>query len=210
MDPAVQRRLVEGAETLGIELPPVLEAALLRHLELLLKWNRTYNLTAITDPMEVVVRHTLDSLSILPWITGARLADVGSGGGFPGIPIAIMNPAIEVITLDSRGKKVRFMDAVRRELSLGNLNAVHQRVEQFQPPQQFDTLVSRAFASLARFFDLSHHLLADGGQLLAMKGDFPKQEMEELQHKHPVQIRCESLEVPFLQAQRHLIIISTR
>ena len=137
------------------------------------------------------------------------MIDIGSGGGFPGIPLAILNPNIEVTTLDSRGKKVRFIQAVQRELKLDNLKAIHQRVEEFQPPQQFDTLAARAFTSLERFIHLSQHLIAPGGQFLAMKGEFPEQEIQELKRTHPVQIRCETLDVPLLNAQRHLAIITT-
>ena len=179
---------------------------LLAYLELLCRWNRTYNLTAIRDPAGMITRHLLDSLSILPWVSGPRLLDAGTGGGLPGVPLAIARPELGVTLLDSSGKKVRFLNHLRRELSLPNVHPVQARLEEYESGTEFDTIVSRAFASLAAFAEAARHL-AGNARLLAMKGRFPAAELDALPgwvQLHSV----EKLEVPGLQEDRHLVIMS--
>ena len=178
----------------------------LTYLRLLHRWNSSFNLTAVRDPLEMVGRHLLDSLAILPWVRGPRVLDAGSGAGLPGVPLAIARPEWTVVLLDSAGKKVRFLRQVRRELGLDNLEPVQERLERFRPEVGFDTVVSRAFASLADFASAARHLVA-GGRLLAMKGRYPEAELADL----PDDIRVEAVEkprVPGLQEERHLVIMS--
>jgi len=179
---------------------------LLAYVDLLDRWNRTYNLTAVRDPAAMITRHLLDSLSILPWICGPRLLDAGTGAGLPGVPLAIARPELDVTLLDSSGKKVRFLNHLQRELGLLNVHPVQARLEEYEPGSGFDTIVSRAFASLAGFVTATRHL-AGGARLLAMKGRFPAAELDELPgwvQLHSV----EKLEVPGLQEDRHLVIMS--
>ena len=153
---------------------------LVRYLALLDKWNRTFNLTAVRDPREMVGRHLVDSLSVLPCLAGRRLLDVGSGAGLPGIPIAIARPDLEVTLLDSNSKKTRFLAQVSLELNLANVSVVHSRVERYRASQPFDTAVSRAFASLRDFWRKTQHLVGADGRLVAMKGRPPRTELDEI------------------------------
>lgn len=179
---------------------------LLAYLDLLARWNRSYNLTAVRDPVEMVTRHILDSLTVLPWVPGGRLLDAGTGAGLPGIPLAIARPELQVTLLDSAGKKIRFLNHVCRELRLGNAVPLQARLERYAAETPFDAIVSRAFASLAAFAGAARHL-AGAAPLLAMKGRYPEQELAAL----PGWVRLESVEalaVPGLQEQRHLVIMS--
>ena len=180
---------------------------LLSYLELLLRWNDTYNLTAIRDPQQMVTRHLLDSLSVMPWIDEGPLLDAGSGAGLPGIPLAIMRPQLQVTLLDSAGKKIRFLNHVVRSLKLGNIHPVQDRLESWaceKPPRQ---IISRAFSDLVVFARASRHLASEETRLLAMKGKHPAGELDSL----PAWLRVESIEkltVPGLQEDRHLVIMS--
>jgi 16S rRNA (guanine527-N7)-methyltransferase len=183
---------------------------LLAYLDLLERWNRAYNLTAVRDPAEMVTRHLLDSLAVLPWIPGGRLLDAGTGAGLPGVPLAIARPELEVVLLDSGGKKIRFLENLRRELGLHNVAPVQARLETYAPEglisAPFDAIISRAFASLAAFAAAARHL-AGVARLLAMKGRYPAAELAGL----PDWLRVDSVErlaVPGLQAERHLVIMS--
>jgi len=179
---------------------------LLAYLDLLLRWSQSYNLTAIRDPAEMVTRHLLDSLAILAWVPAGRLLDAGAGAGLPGVPLAIARPALDVTLLDSAGKKIRFLNQVRRELRLDNAHPVQERLERYRPEQPFEAVVSRAFASLVDFATAARHLCG-GARLLAMKGRRPDEELREL----PSWVRVDSverLEVPGLQEDRHLVIMS--
>ena len=150
---------------------------LLDYLDLLLRWNRSYNLTAVRDPLQGVTRHLLDSLSIAPFLVGERFIDVGTGAGLPGVPLAVLYPQREFHLLDSNGKKTRFLFQVKTALGLDNM-AVHQaRVESFHCEPAFDTMLSRAFASLEDMVFGCRHLLADDGHFLAMKGVYPGAEL---------------------------------
>lgn len=183
---------------------------LLAYVDLLERWNRAYNLTAVRDPADMVTRHLLDSLAVLPWIPGGRLLDAGSGAGLPGVPLAIARPDLDVTLLDSAGKKIRFLEHLRRELGLRNATPVQARLEDYAPQDPvsaaFDAIISRAFASLAAFAAAARHL-AGAARLLAMKGRYPAAELAEL----PAWLRVESVErlaVPGLQEERHLVIMS--
>lgn len=178
---------------------------LLDYLELLLKWNAAYNLTAIREPAEMVSRQLLDSLAILPLVRGPRVLDVGTGAGLPGVPLAIMLPGVEFTLLDTNSKKTRFVNQVKLELGLDNLTVVQHRVEKFQSTTGFDTITSRAFASLGDMLQGSRQLLAANGQWLAMKGQLPEQEIARLAPTYAV--RWEALSVPEETGSRHAIII---
>ncbi|WP_375740775.1 16S rRNA (guanine(527)-N(7))-methyltransferase RsmG [Pseudomonas boanensis] len=200
--------LSQGAQQLAVELTPVQQEHLLAYLALLIKWNKAYNLTAVRDPDEMVSRHLLDSLSVLPHVAalGDNWLDVGSGGGMPGIPLAIMFPKRRFTLLDSNGKKTRFLTQVKLELKLANLEVVHSRVEAFRPERPFDGIVSRAFSSLEDFSNWTRHLGDGKTRWLAMKGLHPDEELQAL----PEDFRVESehaLVVPGCQGQRHLLIL---
>ena len=181
--------------------------ALLRYIGLLEKWNRSYNLTAVRYPLEMVSRHILDSLAVLPWVGEGRVLDAGTGAGLPGIPLAIMRPALSLTLLDSAGKKIRFLRHVGRELELGNIEAVQSRLESYNVTQAFDTIISRAFARLEGFAAAARHLCDRDTRLLAMKGRYPEDELKGL----PAWLSAdatEKLSVPGLQENRHLVIMS--
>lgn len=197
-----------GAHELGIELSTVQLEQLLAYLELLIKWNKAYNLTAVRNPDEMVSRHLLDSLSISPYVAegGMNWLDVGSGGGMPGTPLAIMFPDAHFTLLDSNGKKTRFLTQVKLELKLPNLEVIHSRVENFKPAQPFDGLCSRAFSSLADFTNWTRHLGGKASRWLAMKGIHPDDELQVLPSDFELQ-QTHVLRVPGCQGQRHLLIL---
>lgn len=201
-----QEKLAEGLRQLGLDLTPDMQAQLLKFIGLLHKWNKVHNLTAIREPLKMITHHLLDSLAVLPYISGERLVDVGSGGGLPGIPLAIEQPGLSITVLDSNHKKAGFMRQAVIDLGLKNVEVVGERVELFRPEQLFDTVISRAFSDLAEFVKLTRHLLASGGKFLAMKGVYPYEEIAAL----PPDIKVEqviSLEVPELGAKRHLVVL---
>lgn len=192
-------------EAMGLDVSAAQREKLLAYLGLLAKWNRAYNLTAVRDPAEMIPRHLLDSLSILPWIGDGPLLDVGSGPGLPGIPLAIMRPQLAVTTLDSNGKKTRFQQQVKLELGLENLQVIHGRVEQCQSGP-FEQIVSRAFASLSDMLEWTGHLCSETGVFLAMKGLYPEAELEQLPPGY--QLRASHrLQVPDTEGERHLLIL---
>ncbi len=200
-----QQQLGPGLEALSLTASRAQQERLLAYLALLLKWNAAYNLTAIRRPEDMVSRQLLDSLSILPLIRGPRVLDVGTGAGLPGVPLAIMLPDVEFTLLDTNSKKTRFVNQVKLDLGLDNLTVVQQRVEEFQPQNPYDTISSRAFASLADMLQGSRHLLVTDGQWLAMKGQFPEQEIADLDPVYDVS--WELLSVPGETGMRHAIII---
>ncbi len=196
--------LAAGITQLGMDLPETTQAQLLAFRDLLLKWNKTYNLTALRDPAQAISHHLLDSLAILPHVGDGPLLDVGSGGGLPGIPLAIARPALSVSMVDTVQKKATFLQQAAIQLGLKNVTAYHARVEQL--PGQYAQISSRAFAELKLFTDLTRHLLAPGGRWLAMKGVRPDDEIAAL----PSDIIVEQiipLHVPGLDAERHLILL---
>lgn len=197
--------LARGLADLHIELPKGAEATLLAYLELLHKWNQTYNLTAIREPGKMVSHHLLDSLAVVPYLANGSIADVGSGAGLPGIPLAIAQPERRICLNDSGHKKATFLKQAVIELGLDNVEVVNQRAEDWQPAQRFACVISRAFAELADFLDSSGHLAQPGGQFAAMKGVFPHAELARL----PAGFRCEKvvvLDIPLVGAERHLVL----
>jgi len=207
MDERWSGQLRQGLDEMGLDLATETRQRLLAYLALLQKWNRAYNLTAIRDSGEMVSRQLLDSLSILPLLQGSRLLDVGTGAGLPGIPLAIARPDLHCCLLDSNGKKTRFVQQAIIELGLQEQVVVSQcRVEEYHSDTPFDTITSRAFADLPKMWRLSHHLLASGGLMLAMKGQLPREEMGFLQGLNLIVSEC-SLNVPGCAGQRHAILI---
>ncbi|WP_236207617.1 16S rRNA (guanine(527)-N(7))-methyltransferase RsmG [Pseudomonas tohonis] len=200
--------LSRGAQQLAVELSANQQELLLAYLALLIKWNKAYNLTAVRDPDEMVSRHLLDSLSVVPHVAalGDHWLDVGSGGGMPGIPLAILFPDRRFTLLDSNGKKTRFLTQVKLELKLANLEVIHSRVEAVQPERPFAGIISRAFSSLEDFANWTRHLGDGDTRWLAMKGVHPSDELVAL----PDDFRLEAehaLAVPGCQGQRHLLIL---
>ena len=206
-EPALRAQLEKGLETLDIDCSAQQVDQLLDYLSLLVTWNSAYNLTAIRDPEQMVARHLLDSLAILPFITGENLIDVGTGPGLPGIPLAIMCPEKTFKLLDSNGKKTRFLFHARCQLKLQNLTEIQSRVEQFIPEKTYDTVLSRAFTSVAEMVDKCEHLLNPDGRFLAMKGKFPQSELSLLAKDYKVDV-SHRLTVPGVDGERHLIEIS--
>lgn len=204
MSTSPENRLRAGVEKLSLSLPDGAMDKLLAYLALLVKWNGAYNLTAIRDPEQMVIKHLLDSLSIVPYVQGRSLIDVGTGAGLPGLVLAIVKPELDVTLLDSNGKKVRFLRQVIADLRIGNASAVQMRVEEFD--RQFDLVSSRAFATLADMVNGSRQLLADNGEFLAMKGVHPTEEIAALPEGFSVRDVVQ-LAVPFLDEERHLVRI---
>ena len=199
--------LSDGLQALGLDLPPPTQARLIAFGELLLKWNKVYNLTAIRAPQEVITHHLLDSLAVLPHLEGVRsLADIGSGGGLPGIPLAIVRPDLAVTSVETVNKKASFQQQAKIELALGNFEPLNVRVEKLHPAQPFDGVISRAFSELALFVELAGHLAAPAGRLFAMKGVYPDDEIARLPAGWHV-ARSDRLNVPGLGAERHLITV---
>jgi len=199
-------QLETGIAGLELALPEDAEAKLSAYLSLLDKWNRVYNLTAVRETERMVSHHLLDSLAIVPFAETGRVLDVGSGGGLPGIPLAIARPELQVTLIDSVAKKTTFLLQAKAELGLENVSVVTGRVETLQDAKGFDTITSRAFSDLKEFVTLTRHLLAPGGRWLAMKGLYPHEEIAAL----PDWVRVSAnpvLSIPHLDATRHLIIL---
>jgi len=203
---SLQTQLAAGVAALGLALPEGAVAKLLDYLTLLDKWNRVYNLTAVREAERMVSHHVLDSLAAVPFFQGKTVLDVGSGGGLPGIPLAIARPALQVTLIDSIAKKTAFLLQAKAELGLANLNVVTSRVEDFCPATGFDIITSRAFSDLKEFVTLTRHLLKPGGHWLAMKGLIPHEEIASLPDWVKVSAN-HALAVPGLEASRHLIVL---
>ncbi|HEX7030880.1 MAG TPA: 16S rRNA (guanine(527)-N(7))-methyltransferase RsmG [Gammaproteobacteria bacterium] len=196
-----RQQLDDGLRVLGITGR---DAALQQYVELLVRWNQAFNLTAVRSPQEMVPRHILDSAVLAPFVRDGRLADAGTGAGLPGIVLAVLRPDIEVTLVDSNGKKTRFCRQAVTELGLRNVAVEQARVEGYRPRERFATVVSRAFASLADFTASTRHLPAEGGIFLAMKGAYPHDELQAL----PAGVRLlgvHPLKVPGLDAERHVV-----
>ena len=204
---SLEDRIAQGIDAMGLDVPGDCALRLAGYLDLLAKWNRVHNLTAIREPERMVVLHILDSLSVLPHVAGAAtLLDVGSGGGLPGIPLAIARPGLAVTLLDASHKKASFLTQAKSELGLANVAVECERVERWHPGRVFDVVVSRAFADLGEFVAQAQHLVAPGGTLLAMKGVYPFEEIARLPASHRVAGVVE-LAVPALAAKRHLVLL---
>ncbi|OZS43108.1 16S rRNA (guanine(527)-N(7))-methyltransferase RsmG [Photobacterium sanguinicancri] len=182
---------------------------LIGYVELLHKWNKAYNLTSVRDPHEMIVKHIMDSIVVSEHLVGDRFIDVGTGPGLPGIPLAIMNPEKSFTLLDSLGKRIRFIRQVVFELKITNVTPVQSRVEEFQPEIGFDGVLSRAFASMNDMVSWCHHLPADTGCFMALKGQFDQQEVAELPEWCSV-TEVKSLQVPELDGERHLVILTAK
>ncbi|HEX9180061.1 MAG TPA: 16S rRNA (guanine(527)-N(7))-methyltransferase RsmG [Burkholderiales bacterium] len=206
-----EARLEEGLRALGLALPAEAQARLLAYLALMRKWNRAYSLTAVDEPERMVTHHLLDSFAMLPALETAlpgigRVADIGSGAGLPGIPLALARPQWRVALVEPNGKKAAFLRQAAIELGLENVAVVERRAEDWRPETGFDAVVSRALAELADFVKVARHLCAPGGRLAAMKGRHPAEELERL----PADVAAErvlALQVPGLGAPRHLVIM---
>lgn len=208
VSPQHAQELIEGAQQLGVILTEQQQQQLLQYLGLLIKWNKAYNLTAVRNPDEMVSRHLLDSLSVVQYVEqyGNDWLDVGSGGGMPGVPLAIIFPERKFTLLDSNGKKTRFLTQVKLELKLDNLEVIHNRVEAFTPAGAFSGIISRAFSSLADFTNWTRHLGDVNSHWLAMKGVHPDDELQALPEDFRLD-SCQILKVPGCQGQRHLLIL---
>ncbi len=205
-DNKLRHELWSGLHQLGIPLSEPILNRLIAYLRLLQKWNRAYNLTAVRDIQQMVSRHLLDSLSVLPLLQGSRLIDVGSGAGLPGIPLALARPEMEFTLLDSNAKKTRFLLQAIAELELPNIGIVHSRVENYQPARLYDTVTTRAFASLAEMLACTQHLLATGGSFVALKGINVQQETENLPAGFTIS-ELNPLEIPGSDSLRYAVII---
>lgn len=203
---ACARDLGLGIDQLGLNLSSDQQAALLDYVSLLQRWNKAYNLTAIRDPLEMLHKHVLDALAVLPHLTGNRFLDVGSGGGIPGIILAIARPESEYVLLDSNGKKTRFLTQAKMELGLKHVEVQQNRAESYYPDRLFDRIISRAFTALDNMLNLCQHLVFDDGEFWAMKGDYPEPNQKPIPKPWKIK-QAVPLEVPFVDAQRHLIVI---
>lgn len=202
----LRHQLDRGLAAMQLELSAAASQRLLAYLQLLHKWTRAYNLTAVREPVEMVSRHLLDSLAVLPHLTGSRFADVGTGAGLPGIPLAIARPDLQFDLFDSNGKKVRFLIQAIADLGLGNVTARQIRIEQLVPSVGYDAVLSRAFASLQDMVTGSAQLLAVDGRFLAMKGLYPADELATLPPGYTVEA-CHRLTVPGGDGERHLVVL---
>jgi 16S rRNA (guanine527-N7)-methyltransferase len=202
-----QAALERGLEELELALPASTRDQLIAYVTLLAKWNRSYNLTAVRDPLAMVSQHLLDSLAVLPHLPPqtARIADVGSGAGLPGIPLALARPQWHVAMIESNQKKAAFLRQAAIELGMGNVEVHEGRAEDWQPQERFGLVTSRAFAELAAFVAACRHLLSPGGTFAAMKGKNPQAEIKRL----PPDVRLRSvlrLRTPLREAERHLVL----
>ena len=203
----IASQLQEGLRAMDIPLEAPAQDRLVAYLQLIGKWNKVHNLTAVREPGQMVVLHLLDSLSVLPHLARAKtVLDVGTGAGLPGIPLAIARPDLAVTLLDSSHKKATFLRQAKAELALANVEVACERVENWRPAALFDIVVSRAFAELADFVVQAGHLVAPGGAMLAMKGVYPFEELARVPASHRVE-NVVALTVPTLEAQRHLVLL---
>lgn len=202
----ITQEIRAGATALGLNLSGAQVDHLVAYLELIGKWNQVYNLTAIRDPDKLVTYHLLDSLAVLPHLPATNLLDVGSGPGLPGIPLAIARPDLRVALLDSNHKKGSFLRQAKLELGLDNVEVIIERVETYHPRDKFGAAISRAFSDLATFVQAAQSLISPDGVLLAMKGVYPHEELEQLPSSMILE-KVIRLSVPGLDAERHLVIL---
>jgi len=200
--------IFQGCSVLNPELDNAAVEKFVVFIRLLEKWNRVTNLTAVRDPLQMVTRHILDSLAVVPFLTRGSLLDVGTGAGLPGVPIAIASPGLDVTLLDSNAKKLRFVRQATAELGLDNVQVVQARMQEYQPGRSFDMVISRAVASLDELYQQTVHLLRPGGRMLFMKGAVPEQEIGALQDGR-AGLHIEHLNIPGLAAERHLLWLET-
>jgi len=198
--------LAKGLQALALDFPSALQTTLLNYLGLLEKWNHVYNLTAIDQVAEMIPKHVLDSLAVLPYIEGDYLLDVGTGAGVPGLLLAICCPHWQWVLLDRRPKKVRFVNQAILELGIKNAKVMCVQSEKFSSNRLFNTIISRAYGSLSLFYQHTQQVCAPHGCWLAMKGTYPQQELLDVSNL-PVKIKVLPLQVPFLSAPRHLVVM---
>jgi 16S rRNA (guanine527-N7)-methyltransferase len=206
MDELLQQ-LQQGCKALELEVPQERQLKLVAYVELITKWNKAFNLTSVRDPLEMISRHILDSLAILPYLEGRSLLDVGTGAGLPGIPVAILKPEMAITLLDSNSKKTRFLQQVKAELKLDNITVVHSRVEQAELPK-FDLVTARAFSTIDDIIDLAGRHCDDAGCLVLMKGVYPDEELQAVTGVDTGGFSLQdiqSLDVPGCDGQRHLV-----
>ena len=202
-----QQDLQAGLQQLKLDCSSQQLEKLLQYLELLQRWNKAFNLTAIRDPLQMVRLHLLDSLAIHPYIQGVKsIIDVGTGPGLPGIPLAILNPQVNFTLLDSNGKKTRFLFQAINELKLPNASEINHRVEAYKPNQLFDAVISRAFSSISDMLNQCEHLISDQGCFLAMKGKKPDSELSQMTKAYKV-VEVNEVNVPLVDSERHLLKI---
>lgn len=206
MSKPLPKLLSTALEANGYQLSAEIQEQLVHFLEMMQKWNQVFNLTAIVEPQEMVILHILDSLSLLPHLNGQRILDVGSGGGLPGIPLAIVDPSKTWVLMDKSQKKTRFLIQAIAELGLKNVSVVCSRCEDFKSPEGFDSIVSRAFGTIALMITGTQQLLRPEGRFLAMKGNYPEEEMAELPAGFKV-AEIQELKIKGLEAKRHLVSI---
>ncbi|TFH09737.1 MAG: 16S rRNA (guanine(527)-N(7))-methyltransferase RsmG [Nitrosomonadales bacterium] len=202
-------QLAEGIADLGLTLPHETSARLLQYLALVRKWGQVYNLTAVCQPEAMLTQHLFDSLVVLPHMVGSRIADVGSGAGLPGIPLALVRPDWHIVLLESNQKKAAFLQQARIELGLKNVEVIEGRVENFHPTEKFNTVISRAFSSLVVFVRLAGHLCREGdgkGVIVAMKGASPQEDLAQFPEQFVID-KVLPIVVPGLAAKRHLVLI---
>ncbi len=198
--------LIEAAQKFGLALDADQETKLIRLLDELDDWNQRMNLTAIRERSQQITKHLLDSLSVQPFLQGTRICDIGTGAGFPGIPLAIVNPERQFTLVDSTAKKLKFIDHVAQVLELTNIRTVHTRAESFRPDARFDIVLSRAVGPVVQFVNWAGHLCVGGGRLLAMKGRYPHDELTKMPNGWKI-AAVHRLEVPGLDEERHLVEI---
>lgn len=208
MAASLLQQVEQGCHDLALTLSAHQQQQLSDYVALLAKWNKVYNLTSVRDINEMVSRHVLDSLTLLPYLCGYSLLDVGSGGGLPGIPIAIARPDLAITLLDSNSKKTRFLQQAKAELGLDNVTVVHARIEQADLPQ-FDMVTARAFSTIGDIIDLTGRHCHDAGKLLLMKGTYPESELEMI-NKDFLLSSVHVLTVPGSDGQRHLVELVKR
>lgn len=201
-----REELQQGIAAMSLACSSEQMDTLLAYIELLRKWNATYNLLGGNEQATLVSRHILDSLSINPYLDGSLIADIGAGAGLPGIPLAILNPDKHFVLIDSNGKKTRFMFQAKLQLKLGNISVENCRIEHYQSKRQIDMVMCRAFATLADALNLLQPLFSDNCRLLAMKGHYPEQEIAQLPEGFEL-TGSHTLDVPGNESQRHLIEI---
>lgn len=201
MKEPLRQRLEAGLRVMGLYVPTPVQQQLVRFLLLLHRWNQSYNLTAVRDPVEMVSKHLLDSLAVMPYVEGESVLDVGSGAGLPGIPLALALPHRRFVLLDSNGKKTRFLTHARIELGLENVEIVNTRVEDYRPGLYFDVIIARAWASTAEILEKTAHLQRPGTQILVMQG---KLDVPDAVRGYEL-VGTHSLEIYGLDAERHLL-----
>ncbi|WP_150138271.1 16S rRNA (guanine(527)-N(7))-methyltransferase RsmG [Candidatus Enterovibrio escicola] len=202
----MKKRLTELIKQGRMDISSYQEYQLIRYVELLHKWNSTYNLTSVRDPHDMVIKHIMDSLVVSPYLKGKTFIDVGTGPGLPGIPLAIINPTKSLTLLDCLGKRINFIRQVIYELKINNITTVKSRVEEFQPEEGFDGVLSRGFASMKNMVKICHHLPSQNGRFLALKGRIDQKEIDDLPAECSV-TDIKPLSVPGLEGERHLVIL---